>query len=95
MQITDHGRTVLRRAAVDVDDVEETFLPVLTATERAELLSTMKKCLPINRAAPGANIDGIQRTIAIERGRPSAQSNNSSEPAGFRPISTWTTTDGR
>jgi DNA-binding MarR family transcriptional regulator len=50
MQITEQGRTVLRRAAADVDDVQETFLGVLTASERNRLLESLKKCLPAPRA---------------------------------------------
>ena len=54
MQITEQGRTVLRRAAVDVDDVQETFLQALTASERTGLLRSLNKCLPVNRAARSA-----------------------------------------
>jgi hypothetical protein len=35
-------------------EVQETFLRVFTGTERAKLLNTLKKGLPINRAAPAA-----------------------------------------
>jgi DNA-binding MarR family transcriptional regulator len=52
MQITEQGRTVLRRAAVEVDDVQETFLRALSDTERTRLLDSLKKCLPTARTAP-------------------------------------------
>jgi len=52
MQITEQGRTVLRRAAVDVDDVQETFLGALSFTERTRLLNSLKKCLPAHRTGP-------------------------------------------
>lgn len=52
MQITDRGRTVLRQAAAEVDDVQETFLRALSATERTRLLATLTRCLQAARAAP-------------------------------------------
>jgi DNA-binding MarR family transcriptional regulator len=54
MQITDQGRTVLGQAAADVDDVQRTFLRALSASERTSLLNSLKKCLPVTRAAPAA-----------------------------------------
>jgi len=54
MQVTDQGRTVLGQAAAHVDDVQETFLRPLSATERTRLLSSLQKCLPMTRAATAA-----------------------------------------
>lgn len=53
MQVTNHGRTVLRQAAAEVDDVQEAFLQALSASERATLLKSLKKCLPVTRTPPG------------------------------------------